>query len=358
MNIKESANKYIPWLDGLRAISILLVLMSHFGFQKIIPGGLGVNLFFFISGYIITRNLFIEASNSKNNSFSISKFYIRRLLRLYPPLILVIISIIFIYKIKGKYISVSELFACIFYYVNYFVIIFGELKTLPFGTLWSLAIEEHFYIFYAFFLSRLLKNKDKVIKILCILLLMVLFWRFILVYYFNITEIIDRRFYTFISTDARIDSILFGCLLSLLETHNSKSTILKRFSSFKCFLLAMLLILFTLVFRNIQFRETIRYSIQSISFFILFSYIIYSSRINILKSILELPILVWIGRISYSLYIWDAPIHSITKDIIFKSTELPTLISTVSLFLTFITSAITYYIVEIPIQRFRKRLHE
>src|SRR5258708_23783464 len=75
---------YIPSLDGIRAVSFMLVFLAHAGLEDKIPGGLGVTIFFFLSGYLITTLLRTEADQS--GRISIRDFYLRRGLRLFPPL--------------------------------------------------------------------------------------------------------------------------------------------------------------------------------------------------------------------------------------------------------------------------------
>jgi len=81
----SSDNGVIPSLDGLRAVSISIVLVSHAGYGNVVPGGLGVTIFFFLSGYLITTLLLDERKRS--GRIDIGKFYIRRAFRLFPPLI-------------------------------------------------------------------------------------------------------------------------------------------------------------------------------------------------------------------------------------------------------------------------------
>lgn len=82
----------IPGLDGVRAVSILIVMISHSGMENLVPGVLGVTIFFFLSGFLITSLLFDEYG--QNGCINIPSFYVRRFLRLYPPLLVYIGSII------------------------------------------------------------------------------------------------------------------------------------------------------------------------------------------------------------------------------------------------------------------------
>ena len=86
---RASAFAYQPVLDGWRAVSILLVLVSHGGLDKVVPGGLGVTIFFFISGFLITSLLISEFQ--REGRISLKKFYLRRFWRLAPPLICFIV---------------------------------------------------------------------------------------------------------------------------------------------------------------------------------------------------------------------------------------------------------------------------
>ncbi|MEL7231990.1 MAG: acyltransferase, partial [Pseudomonadota bacterium] len=80
-----AAYGYIPGLDGLRAIAVLIVLVAHFGLSHIVPGGFGVTVFFFISGFLITRLLIAESD--KKGGIGLKDFYVRRFIRLIPALI-------------------------------------------------------------------------------------------------------------------------------------------------------------------------------------------------------------------------------------------------------------------------------
>src|SRR5215467_9759259 len=74
---------YIPSLDGLRGIALLLVFIAHAGLDKVVPGGFGVTVFFFLSGYLITSLLRLEADH-KSGHISLADFYLRRVFRIWP----------------------------------------------------------------------------------------------------------------------------------------------------------------------------------------------------------------------------------------------------------------------------------
>src|SRR5262245_6279726 len=139
----HASSEYIPSLDGMRAVAILLVVLSHLGLEHIVPGRLGVTLFFFISGFLITRLLIAEASKAR--AISIGAFYARRFLRLAPALLLMLAVVALAWTQFVGPVNGPQLLAGIFYMMNYFII-FGGLTTMPIGILWSLAVEEHYYL--------------------------------------------------------------------------------------------------------------------------------------------------------------------------------------------------------------------
>src|SRR5258708_3379803 len=105
--------EYIPALDGMRAVAILLVVASHFGLNVIVPGGFGVTLFFFISGFLITRLLIAE--QSRTGEISIASFYIRRFLRIGPALVTMIIVVFLSYYLLVGPINYWEILAAMLY---------------------------------------------------------------------------------------------------------------------------------------------------------------------------------------------------------------------------------------------------
>ncbi len=117
-------NKYFPFLDSFRGVAILFVVISHMGLDYIVPGGFGVTLFFFISGFLITRLLIFEYE--KKNSIDLKNFYIRRFLRLYPALLIMLFVsciLIFIFECQP---SKTYFLSGLFYYTNYYILFFQQ----------------------------------------------------------------------------------------------------------------------------------------------------------------------------------------------------------------------------------------
>lgn len=289
--------EYIPSLDGLRAFSILLVIFSHFGLEHIVPGGFGVTVFFFISGLIITRLLLKEYL--MNGSIALAQFYIRRFLRLGPALLVYIgIASAFVFFSINR-IEIAELLSALFYSGNYYNIYVGYSKPYPYLILWSLAVEEHYYIFYPLLTFIIFKDYKKALILLGLLVLTVLIWRIYLVYGLHVKE--DR---TYMGSDTRIDSIIYGAILAILLAMDKKEKLVTLFSNNFVMVGATLLLLSTFIFRDEFFRETTRYSMQGIALTILICSLVFSAKLKKLRWVFETRALIYVGKLSYSLYLY------------------------------------------------------
>ena len=153
MKYTDSQNKYRPDIDGLRAIAVVSVVIFH-AFPTILTGGfIGVDIFFVISGFLITS---IILNNIENNKFSFLDFYSRRVKRIFPALILVLTAcyvfgwILLLpgeYKQLGKHIASGIGFVANIVYWGESGYFDSSAETNPLLHLWSLGVEEQFYIF-------------------------------------------------------------------------------------------------------------------------------------------------------------------------------------------------------------------
>lgn len=294
----------IPTLDGIRAVAVLIVMLSHAGFGERIPGGFGVTIFFFLSGYLITSLLLHEFAHTE--TIDVRSFYIRRFFRLVPPLMLTLViayGLVAAGLLPGG-ITLYGALSQIFYFANYYAIYEDFVSNLPAGTviLWSLAIEEHFYILYPLVMLGLLsanigrRRTGLVFFAICIA---VLLWRTYLAVQpgFNPAR-------TYFGTDTRIDSILYGSLLALWSNPMNDLADRGRMSPLRWAIVAGALgvLLFTFIYRSELFRETLRYSLQGMALYPLFYY-----AIRFHDNVLFRPLnWLWVSRIgiwSYSIYL-------------------------------------------------------
>lgn len=143
---KEAAF-HIPSLDGIRAISFLIVFVAHAGLNRLVPGYFGLSLFFFLSGFLITTLLRVEFETT--GGISLRQFYLRRVLRIFPPFYLILFAAGILtmtgFFVEGS-ITLTAALAQALHVTNYYVIIRGWWVGMAPGTsiYWSLAVEEHF----------------------------------------------------------------------------------------------------------------------------------------------------------------------------------------------------------------------
>lgn len=292
------SSNYIPSLDGIRAISIALVFLSHAGFGHIVPGGFGVTIFFFLSGYLITTLLHREWERFGVVSFR--AFYGRRILRLGPPIVvtlLVCFTLLYFGVVEGDA-NIQTLFSQLFFYYNYFSIYSANVAVPDgLGVLWSLSVEEHFYLIWPAMFLLIARGRIGLRSVI-IFLVAILLWRS---FRFIVLDASFQAIYA--STDTRFDSLLYGCLLALMM---SKGIAQRVFPSFEraTWLIAIAIgaIIFSLVFRNETFRSTLRYSIQGAALLPLFYYAITSSKALIFRPLNWGPIQ-RIGVWSYTTYL-------------------------------------------------------
>lgn len=295
---------YLPALEGLRAVSILLVFVSHANLGHIVPGGLGVTLFFFISGYIITRLMLAE--HAKQGKLDISAFYTRRFFRLMPALYVFMAVASVVLVLAGQGVAPADLASVAFYYSNYWSI-YGmfQVGTLgsPFPITWSLAIENHYYLVYPLLFAALVARPGRLLAVLTALLVVVLAWRLWLALGVGMAALPADRIY--MGTDTRVDSILYGAAFAMLGT--LRPDWIRAFGHWAWFAAGLLLLGFTLGFRDDVFRETWRYSLQGIAIACMFQALVFER--NVFQRVLSAPLLVYIGKISYSLYLYHWLVH-------------------------------------------------
>lgn len=301
---------YIPALDGLRLIAVTIVVIRHFDIVVAMPGGFGVSIFFFISGFLITRLLLAE--EKRYGRLRLGRFYIRRFIRLLPPLLLMgafAIPILAILKPEefalGRVVlsflylgNISELTVQLFGWSQGW----GEL-----GPLWSLAVEEHFYLLLPpmLILVRSIRARIIVTAVFVVLPLMLR----VVVYFLVEVELADSINY--LSTPTRLDSLAWGVLLTLLL--DAGYLRLPRQSALNHFLvwggIAMMGV--TLVHWSPLYEVAIKYTPQSLAIGIAFYGVLFAGAYSWVRVILEYPLVRHLGSISYEIYLWHAIVFTV-----------------------------------------------
>ncbi|RFB73784.1 MULTISPECIES: acyltransferase [unclassified Herbaspirillum] len=357
---------YIPGLDGLRACAVLLVLVAHMGFSTSIPGGFGVTVFFFISGMLITRLLLAE--HAQNGRIAVGRFYVRRLFRLYPALLVAVALGALVFTLAGGIMSWGKVFASLFYYANYYGIFvhFGQGRDGfdPFSILWSLAVEEQYYLVFPFVCVALLAgtaNLRRFSWVLAASVALVLLWRVILHHYGN--NSVGSSDYIYMATDTRIDSILYGAWLALILANDTQKHWRRFSSSHVVQAVCLLLLLACFMLRHPGFRDTLRYSLQGLALMPLVTAICFTDKLAPLTRLLETKPARRVGNWSYSLYLYH-PIAIVIAEIWWGPGSIgpqrigwqtfPWFAATAVL-LSFAFAVASYNFVEKPFLRWRRR---
>ncbi len=342
---------YIPSLDGIRALAVLLVFAGHAGLGHIVPGGFGVTVFFFLSGFLITTLLRREFQITR--SINYKHFVIRRIYRILPPAYLVLLFAILLglFGVLPHNMDPIAIMAQIAQLTNYYAILIDTHHFAPGTTvMWSLAVEEHFYLFFPllflFFLNRV--DRKKILAILIFMSVIVLLWRCYLVFGLDI-----GKPYTYKATDTRIDSILFGCMLGVWFNPVLDKTEIKKNSTKIILLIASVsILLFCFFYRAPEFRQSFRYTLQGIALLPLFFMAVKYHRLTIFKW-LDWKLLRGIGIISYTMYL----IHMIAIRLAEQIGDNMLTQAVIAFIFTIGFSVLMYYLIEKKMGLLRKKLH-
>lgn len=356
---------YIPGLDGLRACAVLLVLIAHLGFSTAVPGGFGVTVFFFISGLLITRLLLAE--RTQNGRIAVGRFYARRMVRLYPALLVAVAIAALVFSAAGGIVTWGKIASALFYTANYYGIYahFGQGRDGfdPFSILWSLAVEEQYYLLFPFLCIALLtgivglRAYRRFSLCLAVGVTLVLLWRVIVHVNGGSSD------YIYMATDTRIDSILYGAWLALILA-DDQHRFWRRFSgSHVVQVLCLILLLACFVIRHPGFRDTLRYSLQGLALMPLVTALCFTDKLAPLTGLLETVPARRVGKWSYSLYLYH-PIAIVVAEMCWGPGSLGPqrigwslfpLFALTAVLLSFGLAVASYTLVEKPFLHWRRR---
>jgi peptidoglycan/LPS O-acetylase OafA/YrhL len=316
-------------------------------------GALGVTAFFFLSGFLITTLLRNEYTVT--GGISIRNFYLRRIYRLAPVFYLVLICV-FLLSYAGYFSSAMtwvQLLAQALQATNYYLILINDVafRAQGTGTMWSLAVEEHFYLIYPLIFLPLLARFSfaRITLILLAICLMILIWRF--VGFFGLG--FSSTWLTY-ATDSRADSILAGCLMGVWRNPSIdgcaiRNSVTGQAVVIACCGIAVLIPLIDLA--GIQY--VLSYTIQSLCLFVIFTHAILRPEWWCFRWLNWSPF-VALGTVSYCFYLCHLPIM---KLILHNAEMAGTQATVVAFLLTVIFSAATYWGIERHMARLRRRLH-
>jgi peptidoglycan/LPS O-acetylase OafA/YrhL len=314
--------KRIPSLDGLRAISILFVVLSHMSKSGHAPriffqfAATGVSIFFVISGYLITSILLREREQTQ--TINLREFYIRRAYRIFPAAFVFMAVVIFVFWPQFRWYHVA---AGLLYVANY-----DLTRPWVFGHLWSLSIEEQFYFLWPGVLK--LWYRHRVAIVLGVMLAAPL-WTAAMLYF--------KVRWGLWAFPALSDNLAIGCLLAVFAPRLPR---IKPYWALAMALAAM----------GVQFFPAPTVARTLVLLFVL-KPIFYVSIAGVLLHVVQTPYrvlnwgpVVWLGQISYSLYLWQEPFCA---DRNMRSGFL--------VFAAIACTCLSYYLIERPMLRVRDR---
>lgn len=352
-----STKNYRADIDGLRALAVLSVVAFHFNDYRVPNGFLGVDIFFVLSGYLITNVIYNEI---KQDKFSFKDFYIRRIKRILPAFFTILIvglALARLLFLPNDFSEVKEsalsaiLFSGNFFFAQldggYFS---GEINQKPFLQLWSLAVEEQFYFVFPIILIGLTsftppqKKCKRSINIGNILILILLGLTIIS----SLSGLIHYTWDSYYLAHIRFSEMLIGAMLAIFLAEHPKSQI----SSTNNTILSIISLATILV--SIFWGPYVKPYFPGVLALIpclATAGLIYAGRnteqwYNKLMSITPI---VWVGKISYSLYLWHWTLLAIFRYVA-DGRSFPVHTQIGLLALIFICSTLSYYFIEEPLR--------
>jgi peptidoglycan/LPS O-acetylase OafA/YrhL len=321
----------ISTLDGWRAIAVSLVIAGHAVpmLQQTEPGrlvtllvnhaGFGVDVFFALSGFLICTLLLQE---KESGGISLPAFYVRRAFRIIPPIVVYLCVVMLILPVSAK-----EVLGSLFFVRNY---VDGTWYT---GHFWSLAVEEHFYLVVPVVIMLLPWKgamRAALIAAMCCILIRAIEAPMLL-------GKVEFR------TEARFDGLMFGAVLALLLrvwADQIRERLTLKVALAVLAVAAVLLVVFPAM--------PVRRTVVSMALPVLIGYTVLRPR-ELLGRFLDWPVLQWVGRLSYSLYVWQMLFFTPTQD-------LPVQTFPMALIGTALCAVLSFYLVEQPATNYGRRL--
>jgi peptidoglycan/LPS O-acetylase OafA/YrhL len=330
------SQRNIPSLDGLRAISVSLVVLGHLGGTRNFPrlpefvtyyANFGVRVFFVMSGFLITSILLKEQARS--GTISLKDFYLRRAFRIFPAAYGYIIAVCAIAGIGLHHFAMAGLYVSNYDYSRPWLL----------GHLWSLAVEEQFYLLWPLALVLFFaRRKTIAIAVICIAPLLRT------AYFFGLGSSLGQQYIGF-SFPTVADALATGCLLAI--GYEEFASVAERLGRW----VVLVPVATVLIPMMPQFLTTRGYNLLGITLMNFGIAVSIQNAIEKRYRVLNWRPVVWVGVLSYSLYLWQAPFLNRYSKGAWAAFPL-------NLVLAFVFAAGSYYLIERPFLAIRNRVHD
>lgn len=340
----------MPYLDGMRGLAVLAVIVYH-AMPSLVPGGFfGVDVFFVLSGFLITLLLLREYD--KTGRINLKNFYMRRALRLLPALVLLLFAYLAVSVILGWNLAerIRDTLLVICYSVNwaraYEVWIPKHL-----GHTWSLSIEEQFYVIWPILLLCLLQYVSCRRKLARIIFCGALAaWLLRINLYLNGST--PERIYN--GLDTRADSLLMGCGLGVLLSCGALPRSRKAINNLRLIACVASIGLMLLLLHAHWWTSTTTlvglFVAPLLSLAIIASMV--TSKESVFRAVAEQRVIVWVGQLSYGLYLWHYVVFAVFRSTT-NMTDLEVLL--VGCAVSLAVAAMSFYWFEKPFLRLKTR---
>lgn len=349
--------RYMPGLDGLRAIAVLAVIFYHLNFEWASGGLLGVTVFFVLSGYLITDLLMAEWSESQ--SIDLKKFWIRRLRRLVPAMVVMMVAVTawttffnqsLLYQLRKDFIP------ALLYFGNWWYI-FRELSYFEsfdtpslFTHFWSLAIEEQFYILWPILLILGLTYIKKRKKLFLLTMIGAMISVIAMAFIYQPGTDPSRVYY---GTDTRAFSLLIGAGLAMVWPSQKLASEISKGSRFLLDILGgmgLSVLLLMIYFANHYDAFLYRGGMFLLSLTTAVLIATLAHPASLLGKLMSIKPLRFIGVRSYGMYLWHYPVIILTTSTIHSGQ--PNLIRAImQLMMIVLLSSLSWKYIEDPIRK-------
>lgn len=334
---------YVPQLDGLRAIAILLVVIVHIANQRFLGGWLGVELFFVLSGFLITSLLTQEHDRAK--SIAVGNFYMRRVLRLTPAFwVFLVVAVTWEVTHPG---ATSAYLNYIFYALTFRANLYPHLPPAGVGQLWTLSLEDQFYFVWPMILLISLRRggRESAMKVAVT--------GIVLSIACGIGLVIGHAWiYTiYHCTEVNIQALFIGCVCGLMFTGGQ----LDRFATSKVLRVATLvgtaILLLSIVLPSWQTNPW--FFTGPVALYCLMCAVVIAGIVlqptELAARWLSKPLMVWVGKLSYSIYLWHLWVFQVLVN------HTAAIGAPEEILITLALAIGSYYLIEQPFDRLKTR---